>query len=357
MRLSRRLAVSSAVGALILSGLVTLNAGQASAEPVANARSRAAALRVQVDRLTVAAQLATEDYDEAQAQLGQVITRHLLAQRQLESAARGVDVERSNAGSRVRALYRNGGSLGLLSSVIGAQSLGDALNRYRAVQRMVSNGTAVVREGQAFHAGAAAVEAELARLATEQTQLEQQVTARANTIRSLLARQQALLAAANAEVLRLVEEQRAAAEAAAAARAAAQLAAAGALGNATPDERAAAAVAAARTQLGKPYEWGATGTESFDCSGLTGWAYARAGIALPRTSRQQWFFGRHVTLGELAPGDLLFWANDLSNPRTIHHVAIYSGGGLMLAAPHTGAVVREQPVYLDGYIGAVRPAG
>lgn len=357
MRLTRRLALSSAVGALLLSGAVALTAGQAAAEPVGSARSRAAALRVEVDRLTVQAQLATEDYDEAQAQLGDVITRHLLAQRQLESATQGVDTQRSNAGSRVRALYRNGGSLGLLSSVIGAQSIGDALNRYRAVQRMVSNGAAVVREGEAFHAGAAAVEAELGRLAAEQTRLEQQVTARANTIRAVLARQQGLLAAANAEILRLVEQQRAAAEAAAAARAANQLAAAGALGNATPNERAAAAVAAARTQLGKPYEWGATGTDSFDCSGLTGWAYRQAGVSLPRTSRQQWFFGRHVTLGELAPGDLLFWADDLSDPGTIHHVAIYSGGGLMLAAPHTGALVREQRVYLDGYMGAVRPVG
>jgi cell wall-associated NlpC family hydrolase len=116
-----------------------------------------------------------------------------------------------------------------------------------------------------------------------------------------------------------------------------------------------AAIAAARAQLGKPYQWGATGPNSFDCSGLTGWAYGHAGVGLPRTSREQWFAGPHPGLGYLQPGDLLFWAPDTSNAATIHHVAIYIGGDKMIAAPHTGADVAIQSVYLTGYIGAVRP--
>src|SRR5262249_59237435 len=123
-----------------------------------------------------------------------------------------------------------------------------------------------------------------------------------------------------------------------------------------PDAATAArAIAAARAQLGKPYQWGATGPETFDCSGLTGWAYAHAGVQLPRTSREQWYAGPHPGLGYLQPGDLLFWATDPANPATIHHVAIYLGDDQMLAAPHTGTVVQIQPVYLTGYIGAVRP--
>ncbi len=61
--------------------------------------------------------------------------------------------------------------------------------------------------------------------------------------------------------------------------------------------------------------WGATGPDSYDCSGLTGAAYRAAGVALPRTSRQQWYAGPHVELGALAPGDLLFWAYDTETPR------------------------------------------
>ena len=112
---------------------------------------------------------------------------------------------------------------------------------------------------------------------------------------------------------------------------------------------------AARQQLGKPYQWGATGPGSFDCSGLTGWSYEQAGVILPRTSREQWYAGPHPALGYLQPGDLLFWATNPTDPATIHHVALYAGADQMIAAPHTGAVVTVQPVYLDGYIGAVRP--
>jgi cell wall-associated NlpC family hydrolase len=115
------------------------------------------------------------------------------------------------------------------------------------------------------------------------------------------------------------------------------------------------ALSAAREQLGKPYQWGATGPGAFDCSGLTGWAYAEAGVLLPRTSREQWSAGPHPGLGYLQPGDLLFWATNTSDPATIHHVALYIGNDQMIAAPHTGANVTVQPVYLDGYIGAVRP--
>jgi len=170
-------------------------------------------------------------------------------------------------------------------------------------------------------------------------------------------------------VVRIAEADRVAAEAAAQREfetqlAAAQLAAAPASGLATTTGAlpavpasglAATVLTAARAQLGKPYVWGATGPASFDCSGLTGWAYAQAGIRLPRTAAQQYFAGPHVGLSELAPGDLLFWASDLRDPQSIHHVAIYLGGGLMLAAPHSRAVVAVRPVYFTGYIGASRP--
>jgi cell wall-associated NlpC family hydrolase len=106
---------------------------------------------------------------------------------------------------------------------------------------------------------------------------------------------------------------------------------------------------------GQPYVWGATGPDSYDCSGLTGTAYRAAGVTLPRTSREQWYAGTHVSLGELQPGDLLFWAYDTANPATIHHVALYAGNGLMVAAPHSGDVVKVQGVYLEGFMGAVRP--
>jgi len=118
----------------------------------------------------------------------------------------------------------------------------------------------------------------------------------------------------------------------------------------------AAAVAFAFSKLGTPYEWGGTGADGrFDCSGLTRAAYASAGIALPRTSRDQWYAGPHVDRASLQAGDLVFLATDLTNPATIHHVGIYVSNGFMINAPYTGAVIRFDSINAPDYIGAVRP--
>jgi cell wall-associated NlpC family hydrolase len=122
-----------------------------------------------------------------------------------------------------------------------------------------------------------------------------------------------------------------------------------------PNDTATTAIAAARSMLGRPYQWGATGPSRFDCSGLMMWSYARAGDSIPRTSRAQYAGLPHVPLADLQPGDLVFYATNTSNPSTIHHVAMYLGDGLVIHAPHTGDVVRYAPVAMPGLIGAARP--
>ncbi|MFE7966610.1 NlpC/P60 family protein [Streptomyces cellulosae] len=109
-------------------------------------------------------------------------------------------------------------------------------------------------------------------------------------------------------------------------------------GGAPASGRAAAAVAAARSALGRPYVWGANGPSGFDCSGLTQWAYAQAGVALPRTSQAQRYAGRQVPLSEARPGDLVLYRADAS------HVAMYMGNGQVIHAPYPGAPVRYDPV-------------
>lgn len=79
--------------------------------------------------------------------------------------------------------------------------------------------------------------------------------------------------------------------------------------------------------------------DAFDCSGLTQWSAAQAGITLPRTAREQQKATTPVT--DPKPGDLVFFGHPA------HHVGIYLGGGRMIAAPHTGDVVRIQDVYSD----------
>ena len=97
-----------------------------------------------------------------------------------------------------------------------------------------------------------------------------------------------------------------------------------------------AALRAAATQLGKPYVWGAEGPSSYDCSGLTSWAFARAGVTLPRSSSQQALVGTPVSWNNLQPGDLVFYYHPVS------HVGIYAGDGKFINAPESGDVVRYQ---------------
>ncbi|HEX8860630.1 MAG TPA: NlpC/P60 family protein [Actinomycetes bacterium] len=119
------------------------------------------------------------------------------------------------------------------------------------------------------------------------------------------------------------------------------------------------AVDVALAQLGSPYQWGAEGPDTFDCSGLTSFAYRAAGLTIPRVSRAQYAaYGRvrPVRRTDLAPGDLVFFATNPVDPGTIHHVGMYIGRGLMVEAPHTGAVVRTASIWRGDYAGAVRPA-
>ncbi|MDT0346567.1 NlpC/P60 family protein [Streptomyces sp. DSM 44938] len=118
---------------------------------------------------------------------------------------------------------------------------------------------------------------------------------------------------------------------------------------AAPSARAATAVAAAREAVGRPYAWGQAGPGSFDCSGLIQWAYARAGVALPRTSQAQARAGRRVALSDARPGDIVVYRKDAS------HVGMYVGGGQIVHAPYPGAQVRYEAVGVMPVSSVVRP--
>jgi len=121
----------------------------------------------------------------------------------------------------------------------------------------------------------------------------------------------------------------------------------------TVDATVVAAVAFAAGALGTPYRWGGNGPGGFDCSGLTRAAYAAAGTTLPRVAQDQFDRGPAVPGGSgLLPGDLIFFG---SGPTGVDHVGLYVGAGLMIDAPHTGAVVRVEPADWSGLVGATRP--
>ena len=136
-----------------------------------------------------------------------------------------------------------------------------------------------------------------------------------------------------------------------------------------------AAVAAAEQWVGTPYSWGGGNSSGptlgicgpdgawndcnivgFDCSGLTSYAWAQEGISIPAYSVYQYTLGQHVDSGSLMPGDLMFYADDTSDPSTIHHVTMYAGNGQMVEAPYSGAYVHVTDAeFGNGFIGATRP--
>ncbi|UUU21417.1 C40 family peptidase [Streptomyces sp. DSM 40750] len=114
------------------------------------------------------------------------------------------------------------------------------------------------------------------------------------------------------------------------------------LGNEAPaSDRGAAALAAADTQLGKPYVSGGSGPNSYDCSGLTQWAYAQAGVSITRTTYTQANDGTRIGRDQLMPGDLVFF-NDLG------HVGLYAGNDTIIHAPYPGKVVRYESMSTIG---------
>ncbi|WP_329017574.1 C40 family peptidase [Streptomyces sp. NBC_00690] len=112
------------------------------------------------------------------------------------------------------------------------------------------------------------------------------------------------------------------------------------LGEAKPASgRASSAFAAGQSKIGTPYVYGASGPNSFDCSGFTSWSFAQAGISIPRTSQAQAGIGQRInSQSDLRQGDLVFFYGDL------HHVGFYAGNGQVLHSPRTGAVVRYESI-------------
>jgi cell wall-associated NlpC family hydrolase len=114
-----------------------------------------------------------------------------------------------------------------------------------------------------------------------------------------------------------------------------------------PSDVAGRAIQYALGEVGKPYVWGATGPNAYDCSGLMLRSYEAAGITLPRVARQQYWAGAHVPVRQAQPGDLLFWGYDTSNPDSIHHVAMYLGNGRIVEAANQTVPLRQRAVSFD----------
>jgi peptidoglycan DL-endopeptidase CwlO len=122
-----------------------------------------------------------------------------------------------------------------------------------------------------------------------------------------------------------------------------------------PNQIVATAIAYAEQQLGKPYLWGGTGPDAFDCSGLVMMAYRAAGINIARTSEQQWATGVRIPASQAEPGDLVFFVGSDGTPTQPGHVGLVIGDGKMIEAYATGFPIRVATYTNRDPIGFTRP--
>ena len=362
-------------------------------------------------------ELAVEQYDKAVVDLQRATQSASQARAEVSAATAAVAQARREFGRFVRASYIQGDGIGSAAALLDASGPTNLLARadlisYAGHRRMAAIGQlnlAVVRranaesdaraalarqrqatvhaeQAKAKAAGVAAVaQNRLRRLQAQRAALNNQLTLARIKLDGLLGERRRYaqwqhaqaIAAAQAQQ-RLRRLQAAAAqrlrETAPSGTATGVNGHAGSGGQGWSPARGQRVADAALRLLGTPYAWGGGDTSGptrgvdgpgagahdgsiigFDCSGLALWAWAQVGLDLPHYSGYQYTSGQHVAVADLRPGDLLFWAYDTSDPATIHHVAIYVGGGQVVQAPQSGDVVRVSSMWFDGYLGATRP--
>lgn len=118
-----------------------------------------------------------------------------------------------------------------------------------------------------------------------------------------------------------------------------------------PVATATVALTSLFSELGKPYVYGATGPNTFDCSGLTQFVWDRAGVAIPRVAADQYAYTVPIPLSDLRPGDLVFFNGSDGTATSPGHEGMYIGGGLMINAPYTGTDVQVGSIWYADLIG------
>jgi cell wall-associated NlpC family hydrolase len=361
-------------------------AAQKAARVAQQAKAAAGTAQQAHDAAQAAAVRAQADADAASAQAVQALADQQRAEATAAAAQRTLD--RMAVGA-----WQTGGVMGMAAQLFVAKDPGELangrklMNQVGAYQNQVVVAVELARD-QAKTAAAQSATAEEAAVGTAQRataalEAASQAKAEADSAR------QAAATAASTTHRRLVEADSAKryalslvhqAEAAlgGAVRTAAQLEQAAAAARAaaravtigkTSSQAAATAIHWAYQQIGTPYSWGGgdengptygfaqgAGTKGFDCSGLTLFAYGKAGIHLDHYTGSQWDEGKRISSrSDLEPGDLMFFAYDTTDPSTIHHVSIYLGNGKMIEAPQTGDVVKVSSADRSDFIGGTRP--
>ncbi|MEU6573051.1 NlpC/P60 family protein [Streptomyces sp. NPDC046805] len=291
-------------------------------------------VKAKVDKLYEQAEQATEHYNGAKEKQEKLQKEISTIQDDVARGQEELNKLRDGMGSMATAQYRSGGIDPSVQLFLSSNP-DDYLDKASTLDQLSSQQVEALKKIQDKQRELAQERAEAADKLKDLASTRTELGKKKKEVQSKLAEAQKLLNSMTAKEKAAMAAQQERASRASAARVS--------LGLHLGGGRASAAFSAAQSQIGKPYVYGATGPSSFDCSGLTSWAYAQAGVSIPRTSEQQANIGTRITsVNDLQVGDLVFFFND------IHHVALYAGNGQVLHAPRTGTVVRYESMSTIG---------
>ncbi|MGW3289054.1 NlpC/P60 family protein [Streptomyces sp. NPDC001002] len=352
---------------------VALLSQSANAAPSTDGNPSLEEVEKKVDDLYRQAESATEKYNAAKEKTTKQRKRVDTLLDDVAQRTQKLNEARQELGSIAAAQYRTGASAPDTSTFLLADSPQDYFDQTQLMDRMtgrqkdavddyVTEQSATMKKRQEATQGLETLTETQSALRTAKSTVQKKLADARDLLSQLTAQEKARLAAiekkkqqeAARKAAELAEQQAAEEKAA---QEAAQGNTSGSSSSGTSDSayatKAAKALAFARAQVGKPYVWGATGPDSYDCSGLTQAAWKAAGVTLPRVTYDQVNAGTTVSLADAQPGDLVFFYDDIS------HVGLYIGNGMMIHAPKPGAYVREESIYYDGESAihsVVRPA-
>jgi len=328
-----------------------MSAAPAYAVPsVSDKQAEAQRVKQQIDALDTEVEIASEDYNEASERYAELSRQVDETRAELEKTRARIGELQGMLSTRAESMYRTG-PLSMVEVLLDTTSFEQFAATWDILKDLNTRDADAVSELKVARAQAERTEADLATKQAEAKSVKEQMAANKSSIEGKLSSRKSMLSGLESEIaaLEAAESARAAAAAASSSRSSSRVSS----GNKTfpPPTRAARSevVNIAKRYLGAPYRWGASGPNSFDCSGFTSFVYRQVGVSLPRVSRAQIGAGQRVSRSDLQPGDLVFFGSP------IHHVGIYVGGNSYIHSPRTGDVVKISSLTRRDYAGACRP--